>query len=77
MEKFIARFTASHENFEVEQHSCITWQENSDEPDIDTLKGMIRHNTASHFFNLFSNNDDKIKPETITVVIHQIERVNF
>nr|WP_298926559.1 hypothetical protein [uncultured Allomuricauda sp.] len=73
MKNFIARFTAIHTDFEAEQHSCLTWKQDGDEPDIPMLKGMIRNMTACHFFNLFvEEGEPKVNPESIIVEIHNI-----
>lgn len=73
MKKFIARFRASHEDFKHEQYSCITWQQDGDEPDTNTLIGLVRQNTACHFFNMFT--DENVDPDLITVQIEKIERM--
>ncbi len=68
--KFIARFNASHPRFNEVQHSCITWDQDGDEPDVLMTKGMIQHTTACHFFNMFSKIE--INPDEIIVEIEQV-----
>ncbi len=73
MFKYIAVFNASYIGSDLEQKSCITWNQNFEEIDFTILKSQILNQTSIHYFNLLL---EEVDISNIIIQIIKVQKIN-
>lgn len=73
MTPYIAEYKATHKIVQIEEHSCFIWRQEGGEIDMDMLKGKIRREASSHFFNLVIGGQYQVSHEDILVEVIKTE----